>query len=374
MPFSGRLGFQFVQDTTPAEPEWYELSKTDVSNVVSTFSLTGTRSYTSYDIGSTIWNGQGAYRGPVAGPNGNVYLCPSAKSTNSILEYDPVNQVATEIDSGETLSGNPKYIAGALGPDNKIYWAPHSMDKFLIYDVDAGTFELQDWGITFSGFNCEFARFAGDKLYCIGSPANAVIVNTTANTAVESNLGLSLGTNNAKYVSGVRSIADDCIYAGGYDNGYILKIDPTTDTATQNNYGGTYNNKSQGITNGKNGNLYIMAHTGSNAYEFDPVANTLTAISGATTTMGAAMGTDGNVYAGAWSSTNFMDVTIPSITTNPSYMPNGQQRWGSISIGNTILQFGHSNTHVAHIDAAGSGDGEDLLQKITLTNYYNKDR
>ncbi len=374
MPFSGRLGFQFLQDSTPAVPEWYQLSKTDVSNVVSTFSLTGTRSFTTFDIGGTIWNTTGAYRGPVAAPNGNVYLCPSAKSTNSILEYDPVNQVATEIDSGETLSGNPKYIAGALGPDNKIYWPPYSMDKFLIYDVDAGTFELQDWGLTFSGFKCEFARFAGDKLYCIGDPSDAVIVNTTANTAVNSNLGITLGTTSAKYVSGVRSIADDCIYAGGYNSGYILKIDPTTDTAYQNNYGGTYNNKSQGIANGKNGNLYIMAHVGSNTYEFNPTANTLTAISGGTQTMGAAMGTDGNVYAGSWSSTNFMDVTIPSLTTNPTYMPTGAQRWGSISIGNTILQFGHSATTVAHIDAAGSGDGEDLLQKITLTNYYNKDR
>jgi len=117
-----------------------------------------------------------------------------------------------------------------------------------------------------------------------------------------------------------------------------------------------------------------MAHVGSNTYEFNPTANTLTAISGGTQTMGAAMGTDGNVYAGSWSSTNFMDVTIPSLTTNPTYMPTGAQRWGSISIGNTILQFGHSATTVAHIDAAGSGDGEDLLQKITLTNYYNKDR
>lgn len=379
MPFSARLGF--YGETGPPEPDtpWYELSNTEISAAISSFDLIGTRSSSSFDLGSTIYSTNGAYRGAVAAPNGNVYLAPSAKSTSNILEYDPSTGNATEIDSGETLSGPLRYLNGALANNNKIYWAPYNMDKFLIYDVDAGSFELQDWGLTLSNPGYEFIKAAGDKLYCIGTPANAVIINVSANTATESTLNVSLGGPTfAKFVSGTRSVADNCIYAAPYNKTQVLKIDPTTDEGTLTNYGETISAQaSQGITNGKNGNLYITSHNATRVYEIDPIANVMTTISTTgTTTMGAAMGTDGNVYGGAFDQGMFINVDTSSVTNNPSYIPSGEQRWGAVSQGSTLLMFPAqtSNTHVYHIDTAGSGTSSSILNEITWSNYFNGSR
>ena len=378
MPFSARLGFYGETGPPLPDPEWYELSNTDISTTISSFNLTGTRTGTSVDLGSTIYSGQGAYRGAVAAPNGNVYLAPSTKSTSNVLEYDPVNEVATEVDTGETFSGPNRFLSGALANNNKIYWAPYNMDKFLIYDVDGDTFEVQDWGLTLSNPGIEFIKVADDKIYCIGTQSNAIIIDVTANTAVESNLGLSLGTNFAKYVSGTRSLADNCIYGAPYNNSHVIRIDPTTDTATTSTYNVSIGSQaSQGITNGKNGNLYITSHNDTDVFELDPVNNVMTVIStGGITTMGAAMGTDGNVYGGAFDQGMLVDVTGPSITNNPSYIPSGSNKWGAVAQGNVILMFPEQsgNTHVLHIDTAGSGDGVETQDYITWSNYFNGSR
>jgi hypothetical protein len=382
MPFSARQGFFASANITPppTPPEWYELSNTEISTEISSWNWDGVRDFRSYDMTSTVFSTNGAYRGAVAAPNGNVYLAPSTKVTNNIVEYDPRTQTTTEKATGQTLTGALRYICGALGPDNKIYWPPFNMDKFLIYDVDADTFELQDWGLTFSSPAYEFAKFAGDKLYVIGTPANAIIVNVTANTAVESTLGLSLGVNSAKYVSGTRSLYNNKIYAAPYNYQNVLIIDPDTDTAEQQTWGITFQSQSsQFMQNAKNGNVYFGAHNNvpRDVYSHDPSANTTVSIGAGTKSIGGAMAPDGNLLLGAFGTPSNIDVTTDSISVNPLWMQAVYgNRWGIVSQGNVVLAFPNNttNTHVVHYQVTGSGDNSTNVSKISWSNYFNGDR
>ena len=377
MPFSARQGFLGQVTITP-QPEWYELTGSEISNTISSWNYTGTRDFTSYDMGASVFSTNGAYRGAVAAPNGNVYLAPSQKATNNIVEYDPTTGTTTEKATGQTLTGALRYICGALGPDNKIYWPPFNMDKFLIYDIDADTFELQDWGLTFSSPAYEFAKFAGDKLYVIGTPANAIIVNVTANTAVESTLGLSLGGTSAKYVSGTRSLYDDKIYAAPYNLQNVLIIDPATDTAEQQTWGLSFGSQNaQFCQNAKNGNVYFGAHNAPSVYTHDPAANTTSFIYTGTRSIGGAMGPDGNLYLGAFSTPSWINVDTDVVNIGEGWQTGVyNQRWGAVSQGNVVLAFPNqtSNTHVIHYHITGSGDTEPLTSKISWTNYFNGDR
>ena len=121
MPFAARGGF-LGQYVVPEPPDWQDLTGADISPVVSTWDLTGSRSYTTYDIGSSIWSIGLAYAGFVAHPNGKVYGAPGSKATNNILEFDPVTGSSQEISSGLTLTGSIRFVAGNLGSDNRIYW------------------------------------------------------------------------------------------------------------------------------------------------------------------------------------------------------------------------------------------------------------
>jgi len=380
MPFSARQGFFATANITPPPPapEWYELTNTEISSEISSWNWDGVRDFTSYDMTSAIFSTNGAYRGAVAAPNGNVYLAPSQKATNNIVEYDPTTGTTTEKATGQTLTGALRYISGALGPDNKIYWPPFNMDKFLIYDIDADTFELQDWGLTLSSPAYEFAKFAGDKLYVIGTPANAIIVNVTANTAVESTLGLSLGGTSAKYVSGTRSLYDDKIYAAPYNNQNVLIIDPATDTAETQTWGLTFGTQSsQFCQNAKNGNVYFGAHNQLPVYSHDPSANTTVSLGNGTKSIGGAMAPDGNLYLGAFSTASWINVDTGVLNIGEGWQSGVyNQRWGAVSQGNVVLAFPNqtSNTHVVHYQVTGDGDNSANVSKISWTNYFNGDR
>jgi hypothetical protein len=88
------------------------------------------------------------------------------------------------------------------------------------------------------------------------------------------------------------------------------------------------------------------------------------------------MGTDGNVYGGAFDQGMFINVDTAGVTNNPSYVPTGSNKWGAVSQGSTLLMFPGqtSNTHVYHIDTAGSGTSSSILSEITWSNYFNGSR
>lgn len=383
--FAARGGFlgQYVVPTPPST--WQDVTGSDISSVVITWDLTGSRSYTTYNIGSTIWSTNLAYAGFVAHPNGKIYGAPAQKQTNNILEFDPVTGVSQEIASGQTFTGAIRFLCGNLGSDNRIYWFPYNMDKVLVFDPSTNSFELQNWGITFSNPGYELGMSADDKVYAIGTPTTAFVYNVTSNTATTTNFGLTtLGTNGAKWISGVRSIDNEKLYAAPYNTGgpnnnrSILIIDPTTDTAEVQTYGFTFNvQTSQGITNAKNGNLYMTGHTSTTVYTLDPSANTMTSLGAGTKVMGATMGPDGNVYCGPWSTGMWINVDTNTITTNPTtIMPSGVNKWGCLNQGNLMVQMPNatSNTHAVVITVDGTGSTDSNVDLYSWTGYFNRDR
>ena len=384
--FAARGGFlgQYVVPPPPA-PDWQDITGSDIAPVVSTWDLTGSRSYTTYNVGSSIWSTNLAYAGFVAHPNGKIYGAPALKQTNNILEFDPVTGSSQEIATGQSLTGGLRFICGNLGSDNRIYWWPFNMDKAMIFDPDTNSFELQNWGLTFSNPAYELGMVAGDKMYVIGTPSTALVYNVTANTATTSSLGLgTLGTNGAKWVSGVRSIENEKLYAAPYNTGgpsnnrSILIIDPATDTAEVQTYGFAFGTQaSQGITNAKNGNLYMTGHTTTTVFTLDPSANTMVSLGNGTKVMGATMGPDGNVYCGPWTTGMWIDVDTNTKFTNPTtVMPSGANRWGCLNQGNLMVQMPNatSNTHAVVITVDGTGSTDANVGLYSWTGYFNRDR
>jgi hypothetical protein len=378
--FAARGGFVYFEEAAPAGvPAWQTMSNVEITSEVSTWALTGTRSISnSFALGGTIISTEGAYRSGTLHPNGNIYLPPCTKATNNILEIDVRTSTAREIATGQTLSGAVRFFAGSLGSDGKIYCPPYNYNKVLIMDPANATYTVQDWGLTLTGGLYSAAVTAGDKIYAMGDN-DVLIIDVAANTAIQSNYGI-LGTAAAfRHASAVRSIKDGCVYFGPYANTRIVRIDPVSNTIASGTYGLTIPNQAtQGIANGKDGNIYITRHNNlTTNLKIDPVANVGTTVGGTSTKgVGASTGPDGNVYIGAFTNSSWIDVTANTSATSPTFMPNGVQRWGTLYAHGKIWTFPDvtSNTHVVGTTIPSTGASSAWSSNVSLSNYFNRQK
>jgi len=374
--FAARGGFVYFEEAAPsAVPAWQTMTPAEITSEVETWELTGSRSLdTSFALGTTILNVAGAYRSAVLHPNGNVYLAPCTKATNNILEIDLQNSVATEIATGQTLSGAVKFISGCLGSDGKIYYPPRDFNKVLIADPANASYTVQDWGLTLTGGVYTTAVASDNKIYAMGD-ADILIIDVEANTAILTTYGIISGTTVARHVAGVRSIADGCVYFGPYGNTHVFRIDPVSNTATSSTYGVSFGSQAaQGIANGKDGWIYLPRHNNGDNFKFDPVANIASTVGGSSTkTVGATTGPDGNVYCHAFNNSNWIDVTANIGTNSPTFMPNGVQRWGGLYAHGKVWTFPDvtTNTHVVPTTIDGTGVSSAWSSNVSLSNYFN---
>lgn len=377
--FAARGGFIYFEEVTPSSvPAWQTMTPAEITSEVSTWELTGSRALgTSFALGTTILSVAGAYRSATLHPNGNVYLPPCTKQTNNILEIDLQNGVATEINTGQTLSGAVRFFSGALGSDGKIYCPPHNYNKVLIMDPPNASYTVQDWGLNLTGGLYTAAIAAGDKIYAIGDN-DILVIDVAANTAIQSNYGILTTAVANRNVAGVRSIADGCIYFGPYANTHVVRVDPVANVVTSSTYGRTFGSQAtQGMANGKNGNIYMARHNNTSNWQVNPLANTAATVGGTSTkTVGAATGPDGNVYIGAFNNSAWIDVTANVGATSPSFMPNGVQRWGTMYAHGKIWTFPDvtTNTHVVPTTIDGTGVSSDWSSNVSLSNYFNRQK
>lgn len=376
--FSARGGF--VNASIPLGPAaWQTMTTSEITGELSTWRLTGTRSLSNtFALGTTIFNTAGAYRCGVLHPNGNIYLPPCTKATNNILEIDVRTSTAREIATGQTLSGAVRFFCAALGSDGKIYCPPYNYDRVLILDPANSSYTVQNWGLTLTGGIYAAAVAAGDKIYAMGDN-DVLIIDIAANTAIQSNYGI-LGTAVAnRHVSGVRSIKDGCVYFGPYANTRIVRIDPVSNTIASGTYGLSIPSETtQGMANGKDGNIYIARHNNiATNIRIDPTANVGTTVGGTSTKgVGASTGPDGNVYIGAFTNSSWIDVTANTSAISPTFMPNGVERWGTLYAHGKIWSFPNTtgNTAVVGTTIDGTGVTSAWSSNISLSNYFNRQK
>lgn len=375
--FSARGGF--VNAAVSVTPQWYNMTPAEANAGVASWVSTGTRTLTnSVALGATIWSTQDAYRAAVAFPtNGNVYMCPSAKRANTILEIDPRTLSAREVNTSINLTAaaTNNFVGGCLGDDGKIYWPPYDHNKVLVADPANSSYSLQDWGVSLSNKKYFTAVAANGKIYAIGQ-SDMLVINTTANTAFTSTYGILSGTTAARNIAGVRSIKDGNVYFGPYVSPTFLRMDVTANVLSSNTYGlGSLTQSTQGAANGKNGNVYFTNYlTSGGPRVLNPTANICTTMgSGGTRTIGGCMGPDGNVYAAGQNNPMFIDVTGGGFTQPASYMPTGALRGGVMFVNNKLLTLpsGTANTHIAITTVPGTGDSGDFAANFQLSSYSN---
>jgi hypothetical protein len=380
--FAARGGF--VNAAVSGTPQWYNMTTTQISNEVATWVSTGTRTLSnSVALGNVIWSTNDAYRAAVAFPtNGNVYMCPSAKGANTILEIDPRTLSAREVNTNLNLRAvsTNNFVGGCLGDDGKIYWPPYDHNKVLVADPANSSYSLQDWGISLSTKKYFTAVAANNKVYAIGQ-TDMLVIDTAANTAFTSTYGVLSGTTANRHIAGVRSIKDGNVYFGPYANTHYLRMDITANVLSSNTYGQpAISQNTQGAANGKNGNVYFtnyLTSSGRSIRVLDPASNTMSnlALNSAVRSIGGCMGPDGNVYAAFQASGNstFIDVTTGNVVAGPSYLPGTTARGGMLFVNNKLLTVpsANTNTHITITTVPGTGDSGDFSANIQLSSFMN---
>ena len=371
--FSTRVGFY-----GGTAKQWYEYSNAEVLAEITNWRQQSNITVSSYNLGSTIINANDVYFAAVTHPNGNLYCAPSNGKT-TILEINPTTLATREIATGISMSGTFRYLKGVVAQNGKIYWPPYGMNSVLIYDPATGVSSVQTWGLTMAGY---FAiATANNKLYTVGNRADCLIIDLTANTASQTNFsGVITGTTSNKYISATRSIKKpNLLYFAGYDYQNILVIDINSNTAFTTNWGQAYGFRaSQGIGNGKDGNLYISGHLVTNIWRIDPVANTMTRVSTSSIRgQGATLNDAGNIviahYPASPSDAQPQQYfNIPGNTV-VSLSPSIQQRTLPVfaTNGNTyILPRSTSNVHMLIYNFGGTSvHTSGMTSVVALSDY-----
>jgi hypothetical protein len=389
MPFAARAGF-LAQELVTAVVNWFDLTRQQVTDSLSTWESTATPVLTTFNTGgSHAGLSNGPYRCLVQGADGKLYGAPFAASGN-ILVVDPATNTSSV--EGFGLSGltnnGQHYITGLLAPNGKIYYPPLSTSLALVIDPATNTSIRTDWGITFSGSDLYDNGSVGadGKLYFVGKPG-CLVIDPVANTASVNNFGTVVASSATAYRwrGGVRSTVNDKLYFAPYANTHILMIDPTNNIAVSSAHSiGTQAH--QGIYNGKNGKLYMSPHNQAYWSIFDPAANVYTRISHSSAKcIGGFTGADGNVYAVPFQQSATSRFAVVDVSANTVSLNNygitlggtGNRWWGGVIAGNGVgyclPDVGSSgNTHILALNTNGTGTDDPLYADIVKTSYFNK--
>lgn len=197
--------------------------------------------------------------------------------------------------------GGPTYSRGMiLGPDNKAYSIPATVSSFRFrrYDMATGNYE-QEVGQSWSGQDMYWGGVLAHtgNIYLMPYRSPYVMkIDTT--TFTSSYIGPVIG-DDYRYVGG--AVAPNGIIYGSPLNrsGYILKIDPATDTVTEIP-GPTGTLKFAGAVTGPDGYVYFTPYSAAVIMRLDPANDSYTLINCETGSGkflgGAGIGRDGNLY------------------------------------------------------------------------------
>lgn len=370
--------------------KWFQIPRTMFQSLMSSWSSSATPTAVNVTVPTGTGGapaGAGGYYGRAhnLGPDGKIYELPFLASAN-IMVIDPSNNSVSSQSfglSGLGTTGN--YIASVLHPNGKIYAPPLNTNHCLIFDPVAGTTEKQTWGLTFSGSNQYNNAVLGkdNKIYCVGQARNVLIIDPVANTAVTSDLSGTMPnvTQAYKWIGSVRSVKNDKLYFGPYQQQTYLVIDTDSQTANTTTFGSTIGSQAhQGICNAGNGNLVSPPHNTAFWSQVNPVANTRVRISGGKS-IGVTCGADGAVYTQgfqATSTTYRYDPVANTVTSNTYGATNCNGYFGGVLAPNGKAYFwpdqSTNSTNMIVLSTNGTGNNQtNFTQNVTsvyLNNQY----
>lgn len=272
-------------------------------------------------------------------------------------------------------SGGAHSATCSLGTkDGKVYAFPYDDNKVRIYDPATDTVDVQDWGIDMSGGGTYAVSQAlpNGEIYAFGGTADHVLIlDTVANTAVTSNLSGVYDTSNtsSKYTTAVLGF-DGKIYSpknqANTTAGWLV-IDPTTQTAEIQDWGGVATPSHIAACLGPDGNIWAAPGGTANVWTtIDTSSNTASNVAqtGLFTASGCEntiMGVNGNIYA---SDTDRIFEFNPNDYTATSLSQVADQTYTSPKIFTTV---GNQHNYLnavgiffapGEVSAGGSGGAE----------------
>ena len=378
MPFSSRLGFYQDQTVAPTPPPadtiWYDITGSDWTTAASGFTG-GTVSTSTVTV--SYFSDSLASRSAVLHPNGNIYCAPR-NSGSGMLEYDPVNDVSTNLTFGDlgslSSTGQAYFHSACLTESGNILCIPFNHTAIVQVDPVAQT------ATSFGSF-AGTVKWSGGVLatngniYCVPQNYNGVLevdpVNETTTTKTYS-IGMSGST---KWWGGYRSPKTDKIYCAPLRFGSVLVIDADGQGATTETYGHTFptsTNQHYGATGDMYGNVVLVRGDGSTTVVVNPDSNTSYTVS-TNTSFGGVTGADGNVYTVSKSSQGQkIDLSGGNVTPGVStaYTDTGNKMAAVTALNNKtyIFRDGSSST-VQVLDTSGNAANVSNGANVILSPY-----
>ena len=194
----------------------------------------------------------------------NTSECMQISAQNSELFH---NFTATVDMVNSDIAGDAKWLGGVLAANGKIYCVPYSSDEVLIIDTNNGSYQLESFGLTFgAGLKYAGGCLAADgKIYCAPHDANdgVLVIDPMTNTASIETYGgvLSNVPVKAKYRGCVLG-NDNKVYCIPYDANFALIIDVDNKTAVTDSFGITFSGAKKwgGGVLAANGKIYCTPY------------------------------------------------------------------------------------------------------------------
>ena len=377
MPFSARGGFLHQPaGAPPADTIWYDITGSDWLSTAS--GLTGG---TLSDSTTTVsyFSSSLASRSAVLHPNGNIYCAPR-NSGSGMLEYDPVNDVSTNLTygalAGLNSTGQAYFHSACLTESGNILCIPFNYTKIVQVDPVAQT--ATEFG-TFSGT----VKWSGGVLgtngnvYCVPQNYNGVLeIDPVNETTSVKTYGISM-SGSTKWWGGYRSPKDDRIYCAPLRFGSVLVIAPDGQTATTETYGQSFPtnaNQHYGACGDMYGNVVLVRGDGSDTKVINPDSNTSFTVT-TSGSYGGVTGADGNVYTVSKSS-NIQKIdlssgnTTPTVTTAISDTGNKMAAVTALNNKTYFFRDGSSST-VYILDTSGNAANVSNGANIILSPYFS---
>jgi hypothetical protein len=368
--------------------KWWQISAAQYLALLASWSSSASATGATITLPTGLGGSSGgaAYRGHCVGQDGKIYGVPHRASGNIMVVDPATNTVTFESFGLSGLGTTGNYLCCVLHPNGKIYAPPLGANHVLIVDTDANTTEKQTWGLTFSGAAQYNTALVGpdNKIYCIGSARDALIIDPVANTAIRTNLSGTMPNISQNYKWGlgaVRSIKNDKLYFGPYSQQSYLVIDTVSQTANTTVFTGDTTigaTSTQGAVNAPNGNLIFGPHNTAAYAIIDPVANTRVRITG-TKSIGLVLGADGNAYSTGFQSTNTVfkyDPVANSVSSNSYSQAVSSGTWGGSAASNGKIYFfpdlQTNPLNMTVVDTKGTAVNQPEFEQTVQSAYFNK--
>jgi hypothetical protein len=377
MPFSARGGFLHQPaGAPPADTIWYDINGSDWLSTASGFTG-GTTTGGSRTV--TYFNTSLASRSAVLHPNGNIYCAPR-NSGSGMLEYDPVNDVSTNLTygalAGLNSTGQAYFHSACLTESGNILCIPFNYTKIVQVDPVAQT--ATEFG-TFTGT----VKWSGGVLasngnvYCTPQNYNGVLeidpVNETTTVKTYS-IGMSGST---KWWGGYRSPKTDKIYMPPLRFGSVLVISADGQSATTETYGQTFStgaNQHYGACGDMYGNVVLVRGDGPDTKVINPDSNTAFTVA-TNVSYGGVTGADGNVYTLSKGTTT-QKIDLSAGDTSPGVTivdyDTGNKMAATTALDNITYMFRDgSSSDVQTLDTTGNAANVSNGANIILSPYFS---